>query len=79
MSRREKLISIGQCFQDEAKLKETANKDVMVDLALLAYAMKTDNLHKLSKVLDVGELSYDINHTEKHFRLITEREKFKEV
>lgn len=78
MSRRSKLLNIGECFQDVNKLADTVHKDVIIDMALLAYALETNQVHVLERVMNLDELRYDISHTEKNFQMKNEREKIKE-
>ena len=78
MSRREQLLNIGKCFDDTKELTRLAGNDVITDMALFCYAMVNNKLEVLREFINVDELTYDIQHTAKHYELLQKRKEFKE-
>lgn len=78
MSRREQLLTIGDYFTNEDKLREAVGKSVITDMAILCYAQQTNKVSMILGILDTEELMYDINHTAEHYERLLSRKKLKE-
>ena len=76
--RRDTLLSIGELFTSEDKLRGALGKDTYMDLAIYSYAVLADKMSMLASVYNVAELADDVKHIEEHYDLLSKRNQIKE-